>query len=632
MAFKLTNHEKQLWEAGSKLLYLQFPTTELLLILQDIETLVMRSTVRVNISNSESLKYAMHPVRYALIAKQLLSHPDVDVNISVACCICVIIRTVVGYEPYNNEQMKDFFELVVITFEKVSSPSRGCYTKMTRLLEQLRVGKFPVLMCDLQLDGLIVRLFTQFLTAADFNTIGIVLKMKKIMTVIIKESKPLNSELVKLLVRCVRRENQIPSSRRLGGDVLKNCAAELKPYLADMMVNEVYNFLGETIRSTTDMSNLRKDTTHKRKVDCLAGSSNMLNPIRRCQNANRHTDANKVNNSLGGTISTTSDRIHMLKLKSQEGIRNTVQPVTNYQHGTRDTVNLQGFHSENERTHQSNMLSFLSKQLAEAQSVVGSRIKIWSHKDEISYGVLKSYDCMLKVHKVLYDNGYEGYVHLEGQKWELVENVSVTPASLGQALPKMASTLQSDKIFVQGYKVSNSIAPILKAIFIKHGDIAAECVCKTASVRSSLLKVVCKVVRRIQTSDVTTILSEFKEIERQVLDAEATNINVSWLLAHMEAIQKRNEAMKKSTLLMEVKVNTMLVKRAAQIDLRERGTELEAAEKLFEEAERYHQGVVTFFDGRNKRHKLLYDDGDEALLHIEREQWELVQNVSDQIV
>ncbi|PWA46425.1 phospholipase-like protein [Artemisia annua] len=310
MAFKLTNHEKQLWEAGSKLLYLQFPTTELLLILQDIETLVMRSTVRVNISNSESLKYAMHPVRYALIAKQLLSHPDVDVNISVACCICVIIRTVVGYEPYNNEQMKDFLELVVITFEKVSSPSRGCYTKMTRLLEQLRVGKFPVLMCDLQLDGLIVRLFTQFLTAADFNTIGIVLKMKKIMTVIIKESKPLNSELVKLLVRCVRRENQIPSSRRLGGDVLKNCAAELKPYLADM-------------------------------------------------------DANKVNNSLGGTISTTSDRIHMLKLKSQEGIRNTVQPVTNYQHGTRDTVNLQGFHSENERTHQSNMLSFLSKQLAE---------------------------------------------------------------------------------------------------------------------------------------------------------------------------------------------------------------------------------------------------------------------------
>ncbi|GJW90198.1 phospholipase-like protein [Tanacetum coccineum] len=489
--------------------------------------LLMRSTEQVNVSNSESLKYAMHPVTNALIAKRLLSHPDVDVKILVACCICVVFRTVVGYEPYNNEQMKDFFELIVITFEKLKYASPVCFPKMTMILEQFSIGKFPVLMCDLQLDGLIVGLFTQFLADADFNSAAVVLMMKKIMTVIIiKESKPLNSKLAKLLVR------HIPSSMRLGGDVLKDCAAQLKPYLPDRMVNEVNNFLGKTMPSTTDMSNLRKDATHKRKLDYLAGSSNMVHPIRRCQDANRHTGANKVNNSLGGTISTTSDRIHMLKLECQEGIRNTVQPVTNYQHGTRDAVNLQGIYSENERIHEKTTHSWF---------------------DEIR-----------------------------------MRPKPVT--ELGQAPPTMVPTLQSDKVFVQGsatmYKVKNSIAAILKAIFIKHGDIAAECVCKTASVRSSLLKVVCKVVRRIQTSDVTTILSEFKEIERQVLDAEATNINVSWLLAHMEAIQKRNEAMKTSTLLMEMKVNTILVKRAAQIDLRERGTELKAAEKLFEVAER----------------------------------------------
>ncbi|GJT74395.1 phospholipase-like protein [Tanacetum coccineum] len=214
------------------------------------------------------------------------------------------------------------------------------------------------------------------------------------------------------------------------------------------MVNEFYNFLGETIPSTTDMSNLRKDPTHKRKLDCLEGSSNMGHPIRRCI-----IGANKVNNSLG----------------------------------------------------------WVTKKLEVAQSSVRSSVRL-------------------------------------------------------------------------GYKVKNRNAEILKAIFIKYGDMAAECVCKTASLRSSLLKVVCKVVRRIQTSDVTTILSEFKEIEAQVLDAEATNINVSWLLAHMEAIQKRNEAMKK-----------------------------------------YYQEVVTFFDLRNKKHKLLYDDGDEALLHLEREQWDCLE-------
>ncbi|GKB26109.1 phospholipase-like protein, partial [Tanacetum coccineum] len=412
----------------------------------------MRSTVQVNVYNSESLKYAMHPVIGALIDKRLLRHPDVDVNISVACCICAVIRTVVCYQPYNNEQMKDFFELVVITLEKLSSASRGCYLKMTRVLEHLSCGKFSVLMSDLQLDGLIVRMFTQFLVVADFNSTAVVLMMKKIMTVIIKESKPLNFKLVKLIVRCIRRENQTPSSRRLGGYVLKNCAAQLKPYLPDRMVNEFHDFLGETIPSTTDMSNLRKDTTRKRKLDCLEGSSNMVHRTRRSQDAVRLMvnvmGANKVNNSLGGTISTTSDRFHMLNLECQEGIRNTVQPVTNYQHGTRDAVNLQGIHSENERTHEKRTLSLFDELRMRSKPVT----------------------------------------------------------ELGQAPPKMVPTLQSDKVFVQGnvamYKVKNSIAPILKAIFIKHGDIAAECVCKTASVRSSLLKVVCKVVRRIQTSDV----------------------------------------------------------------------------------------------------------------------------------
>ncbi|GKA18076.1 phospholipase-like protein [Tanacetum coccineum] len=462
MVFTLTNHEKQLWNAGMKpSLHLLFSTAELLPFLQHIETLVMRSTVQVNVYSSESLKYAMHPVIGALIDKRLLSHPDVDVNISVACCICAVIRTVVGYEPYNNEQMKDFFELVVITLEKLSSASRGCYSKMTRVLEQLSGGKFSVLMYDLQLDGLIVRLFTQFLTAADFN-----------------------SEIVKLLVRCVRRENQVTISFH---------SSLNSQYQNTEMVNEFHNFVGETIPS--------KDTTRKRKLDCLEGSSNMVHHTRRSQDAIRLMGANKVNNSLGGTISTTSDRIHMLKLECQEGIRNTVQPVTNYQHGTRAAVNLQGIYSENERIHE-------------------------------------------KITHSLFDE-----LRMRSKP---VTEVNETEGTKLQSSSKLRKS---------------TYAPILKAIF--HNNmvtIAAECVCKTASVRSSLLKVVCKVVRRIQTSDVTTFLSEFKEIERQVLDAEAT--------AHYV----------------------------------------------------YHQEVVTFFDGRNKRHKLSYDNGDEALLHLEREQWELVSD------
>ncbi|KAD4585536.1 hypothetical protein E3N88_23137 [Mikania micrantha] len=103
---------------------------------------------------------------------------------------------------------------------------------------------------------------------------------------------------------------------------------------------------------------------------------------------------------------------------------------------------------------------------------------------------------------------------------------------------------QCDIICVQGYKVKKSVAPTLESIFKKHGDIAAECVFKPASMRSSFLQIVCEVESQIQTTD---YLEEMEEIEQQLLATGAANIN---------------------------------------IDLRDRGLALVAAQQRFEEAER----------------------------------------------
>nr|GEZ83798.1 phospholipase-like protein [Tanacetum cinerariifolium] len=45
-----------------------------------------------------------------------------------------------------------------------------------------------------------------------------------------------------------------------------------------------------------------------------------------------------------------------------------------------------------------------------------------------------------------------------------------------EAVPKRVSSPQSGIICVQGYRVKTINAPILEAIFKKHGDIAAKCV------------------------------------------------------------------------------------------------------------------------------------------------------------
>ncbi|KAK1436777.1 hypothetical protein QVD17_02559 [Tagetes erecta] len=142
---------------------------------------------------------------------------------------------------------------------------------------------------------------------------------------------------------------------------------------------------------------------------------------------------------------------------------------------------------------------------------------------------------------------------------------------------------QSNIICVQGYKVKRSAAPILESIFKKHGDIAAKCAFKSAYMRSSFLETICEVVSKIQTNN---NIGKMEEIEQQMLIIEAANINVSWLRTRLNAAHKRKEEGKKCSLLMEIKANTVLVKRAAQMDMRERCVELVAAEDRFEKAER----------------------------------------------
>ncbi|KAM0034816.1 putative histone acetyltransferase [Helianthus debilis subsp. tardiflorus] len=161
------------------------------------------------------------------------------------------------------------------------------------------------------------------------------------------------------------------------------------------------------------------------------------------------------------------------------------------------------------------------------------------------------------------------------EQCELVENTSPMSDS--------NSSCQSDIVCVQGYKVKRNNATILEAIFKKHGDIAANCVFKTSSTRTHFLEVVCEVVRRIQTDDMVEMV---EDIECQVSDAEAANVNVSWIRAHFEAFHKRKETSKKYSLLMEMKSNTVLVKQAAQMDLRERCAELVSAQERFKDAER----------------------------------------------
>ncbi|XP_076904823.1 uncharacterized protein LOC143560399 [Bidens hawaiensis] len=138
-------------------------------------------------------------------------------------------------------------------------------------------------------------------------------------------------------------------------------------------------------------------------------------------------------------------------------------------------------------------------------------------------------------------------------------------------------------VCVQGYTVKQSSATILEAILKKHGDIAANCVLKTDSMRSSILETLCELVKQIKANDVP---EKLQEIEKRVSDAKAINIDVSWLEAHLEIVQKRKEYTEMYSLLVKKKADHLLDKKAAQINLRNRRAELAAAEERSKEAKR----------------------------------------------
>ena len=85
-------------------------------------------------------------------------------NFSVASCITKIMRITAPNAPYDDEQMKEIFQLIVATFEDLSmSHVPNCYyTKEVSILDIVAKVWSCLVMLDLECDALIVEMFQIF--------------------------------------------------------------------------------------------------------------------------------------------------------------------------------------------------------------------------------------------------------------------------------------------------------------------------------------------------------------------------------------------------------------------------------------------------------------------------------------
>uniref|UniRef100_A0A2N9GHJ3 Mon2/Sec7/BIG1-like dimerisation and cyclophilin-binding domain-containing protein n=1 Tax=Fagus sylvatica TaxID=28930 RepID=A0A2N9GHJ3_FAGSY len=126
-----TTLKDQLKDAGNNLLNLPSSLDELLNLLDKVETLL----ANVEQAPSKSMHAAILPSMKALITNELLRHAKMDVKVSIVSCLTEIMRITTPNAPYDDEKMKEIFQLTIAVFEYLSNMSGHCYTKAVSILD-----------------------------------------------------------------------------------------------------------------------------------------------------------------------------------------------------------------------------------------------------------------------------------------------------------------------------------------------------------------------------------------------------------------------------------------------------------------------------------------------------------------
>ncbi|XP_039158991.1 sister chromatid cohesion protein PDS5 homolog B-like [Eucalyptus grandis] len=167
-----------------------------------------------------------------LIAEALFKHCNEDVRVTVASCLSEILRIASPVQPYNDDQMKEIFQLIAEALSKLSQPSTRCYEKALSILETIARVKACLLMLDLECEAQILHMCQHFWVFTRSNqSADECWAVEQIMADILAERDDISSDLLIRLLDSVLKENEKvpPSSWKLGEKLILDCAAKLRP-------------------------------------------------------------------------------------------------------------------------------------------------------------------------------------------------------------------------------------------------------------------------------------------------------------------------------------------------------------------------------------------------------------------
>ncbi|KAL9238546.1 hypothetical protein vseg_012950 [Gypsophila vaccaria] len=223
---------QQLTEVGNRLLHPPSLIPELLNLLDEVEFLF----AKMRQAPSQPVQEAFAVLKEALITDELFRHSDPNVKITVASCLNEVTRISAPTPPYEDDKMREVFELIVSSFENLSCQPGRCYSKAVLILLSVAKLRSCVMLLDLDCDSLVTKMFELFQkNISPKHPQNVFLAMVKIMSVMIQESDPVSLELLKLLLTSIKMENQSvsPASWEMGVKILEGCTDKIKPFIME---------------------------------------------------------------------------------------------------------------------------------------------------------------------------------------------------------------------------------------------------------------------------------------------------------------------------------------------------------------------------------------------------------------
>ncbi|KAM0049108.1 putative sister chromatid cohesion protein Pds5 [Helianthus debilis subsp. tardiflorus] len=193
-------------------------------------------------SPSKALLESMQTLMNAIVKPEYLKHQDEQVKLLVAACTCEITRITAPEAPYDDDVLKDIFHLFVSTFKGLKDTKDPSFGRIVNILDTVAKYRSFVVMLDLECDDLVNEMFkTFFNVASDEHTEIVTVAMETIMAVLLEESEDIGEDLLLTVLSVLGRDKKDVSeaARRLGMEVIRQCAGKLEPGIKQFILSSI---------------------------------------------------------------------------------------------------------------------------------------------------------------------------------------------------------------------------------------------------------------------------------------------------------------------------------------------------------------------------------------------------------